>query len=1117
MALTAILLVGSSFYSKKPALYIVNEGRMADSLELVRFYNSLSGPIWFESWNLEESMDNWVGVIINEEGRVSIIDMQENRVFGTLPADLNLPFLEELKLHSNELNGSLPDFSGFPNLVRLELSRNKFTGSIPDFSNMPKLEQFIVFFNQLAGEIPDFSNLPQLVSLDLHGNQLTGEIPDFSNLPLLQVFDTRFNLHTGSIPDFSSVPNLLSLGISGDTLIGGIPDFSNLPELQWLNLEQSELSGTIPDFSNLPRLKELFLQNNQLDGNIPDFSSLPQLETLNLNDNELEGSFVDFTNLPRLITLELALNRLSGAIPDFSNLSSLKRLIMGDNLFTGSLSDFSHLENIERLHINNCDLNGPLPDFTNLGRLSDLRLDGNDLSGSIPNFSNLSRLQFLNLSANDFEYCPRFTQIPLLEVLHINNNRLTFADVLRNIGQVGEYTYKNQALIPYPCPFIKKSTGSTLGIPLYFDEEVIQNEYQWFKDGEPYLTIFGQNRLDFHDLQPEDSGTYSCLITNPNAPELELRIESIVVKVDTNFEPEPIILTADPPEPMLDAPVTIFYDITSGDAGLANCNCDIYVHTGVLTSESASLNDWRHVVTVWGVDNPEWRMTPVPEQPNLFSFTIGPSIREYYSIEPNETVEKLAFVFRNAEGTIAGKAANNDDIFYPLTAAPTEAEPLNLRVGNTSGSFEESICFDVFAQTPTAITSLDLSMQWDTAVLAFDSFIHPNTLSGLATEDIDISPSLVNKGLLTLNWDSDIAEGVSFPEETKIFELCVRVKADTCLNSTVSISNTPQAINVISSTGGCLYLETMDGIFSATCQQEFRIPDESDFIANSEYTDPEGWTNYLKTSNNNSGVDTLLLAIKKNGQSIGSVGDGIFEVNIEKDTGTFEVSEFLQQFPGFEQIEAAKMLNYFWEVTPNYTALMPGAPFGLRFFFGQNDLSTLGQALETEVNPENIVFFKIQGFAPDQGAPDLSNLEEADVQLFTLGIEPSTNSWALNNLSTGDLSGTMYINAFSFGGMIAFKGMTTQIKEIADLEDLQLSPNPNDGFMQLSFSTKSNEILDLSIVNYLGQALHREKLSIQSGDNNKSLQLSELASGIYFLQLRNVKGQVITKKFVVAK
>ncbi|MBC6993940.1 alpha-amylase family glycosyl hydrolase [Neolewinella lacunae] len=128
------------------------------------------------------------------------------------------------------------------------------------------------------------------------------------------------------------------------------------------------------------------------------------------------------------------------------------------------------------------------------------------------------------------------------------------------------------------------------------------------------------------------------------------------------------LIITDPAAPTDDRAVTITFDATQGNAGLANCGCDIYLHTGVITNNSTSPSDWKYVQTTWGVANAAWRLTPVAGQPNKFTYTFGPSIREYFGVPAAEVIQRIAFVFRNADGTREGKASGNADIFVDVSA-----------------------------------------------------------------------------------------------------------------------------------------------------------------------------------------------------------------------------------------------------------------------------------------------------------------------------------------------------------------------------------------------------------------------------------------------------------------
>ena len=124
------------------------------------------------------------------------------------------------------------------------------------------------------------------------------------------------------------------------------------------------------------------------------------------------------------------------------------------------------------------------------------------------------------------------------------------------------------------------------------------------------------------------------------------------------------LVTTVPSAPTDDRPVTITFDATQGTAGLADCGCDVYLHTGVVTNTSS---EWQYVVTTWAEANDEWKMTPVPGETNKYTYSYTPSVREYFNVPEGETIERIAIVFRNADGSLEGKATGNNDVFINVS------------------------------------------------------------------------------------------------------------------------------------------------------------------------------------------------------------------------------------------------------------------------------------------------------------------------------------------------------------------------------------------------------------------------------------------------------------------
>ena len=337
---------------------------------MVALYDATDGANWevIRNWKTTAPIEEWYGVVYAWAGRVFILHLHDNRLSGTIPAELdNLTRLTELSLFSNRLSGAIPASLG--NLTRLRylsLYGNQLTGTIPaSLGNLSPLGSLMLAHNRLSGTIPaSLGNLSRLRLLNLNDNQLTGTIP-------------------------------ATLG--------------NLTELAYLGLDNNQLSGAIPaSLGNLSRdrLERLSLYGNQLSGTIPaSLGNLSRLESLNLNDNRLSGTIpAELDNLTRLLYLGLNNNQLTGTIPaTLDNLSRLEYLNLNNNQLTGEIpAELGQLTQLTDLNLGGNQLSGTIPaSLGNLIRLTELDLYGNRLSGTIPaSLGNLIDLDYLSLDTD---------------------------------------------------------------------------------------------------------------------------------------------------------------------------------------------------------------------------------------------------------------------------------------------------------------------------------------------------------------------------------------------------------------------------------------------------------------------------------------------------------------------------------------------------------------------------------------------------------------------------------------------------------------------------------------------------------------------------------------------
>ena len=118
--------------------------------------------------------------------------------------------------------------------------------------------------------------------------------------------------------------------------------------------------------------------------------------------------------------------------------------------------------------------------------------------------------------------------------------------------------------------------------------------------------------------------------------------------------------------------LTYHADSPLGDKGLANLPASqvLYAHIGVITNKSTSASDWKYTVTPWPssgnsqtANTDKNRLTYVA--PNTYTLNIG-DLQSYFGVPATETIQKIAIVFRIADGSRTGRAANGADIMVDV-------------------------------------------------------------------------------------------------------------------------------------------------------------------------------------------------------------------------------------------------------------------------------------------------------------------------------------------------------------------------------------------------------------------------------------------------------------------
>ena len=371
--------------------------------------------------------------------------------------------------------------------------RNYFTLSLLVLSAIPTLAQpFTCDRTQDSLALVDFYETLEGLEWDL-----TQPIDSFEGVVLNEAGCVeRIHVYSeslyGSIPDVN-LPHLKSLGIGGEYL----GDF-DCPVV-----ENAAISGPIPDFCCLPRLEQLTLRFFNAIASVPNFSQLPELETL-----------------------EIIAPDLSGELPDLAACTQLRNIRIGGYAFLANAVCV----------IDSTQLGGPVPNFP-LPALQSLDLRYNLLTDTVPDLASLPEEAVVDLRYNQLNAIDTLATLARLDVSH---NYFTFEDLLPQLDRFIAYAPQKEMPVD-PVVFI--SSGGNPVIELPFDHGVTGSTYVWLRDGAPIDTTTG-NQLEI--LDPSSvNGSYRVLVTNLQAPVLELRTQDFYVDLCDELYGEPEVITAE--------------------------------------------------------------------------------------------------------------------------------------------------------------------------------------------------------------------------------------------------------------------------------------------------------------------------------------------------------------------------------------------------------------------------------------------------------------------------------------------------------------------------------------------------------------------------------------------
>ncbi|MEL6195058.1 MAG: hypothetical protein AAFR66_23575 [Bacteroidota bacterium] len=117
-----------------------------------------------------------------------------------------------------------------------------------------------------------------------------------------------------------------------------------------------------------------------------------------------------------------------------------------------------------------------------------------------------------------------------------------------------------------------------------------------------------------------------------------------------------------PPYPGVNDSISIYFNAEYGNQALKDIGEEVYLHTGVILGPDSASSTWYYIQGEWAQHDPKVLMERMG--PNLYRKKVH--IKTFYRLPKDLEVNKLAFVFRNKDGSKVGTPMEREESWYSL-------------------------------------------------------------------------------------------------------------------------------------------------------------------------------------------------------------------------------------------------------------------------------------------------------------------------------------------------------------------------------------------------------------------------------------------------------------------
>eukprot|EP00477_Mikrocytos_mackini_P001253 GAHX01001339.1.p1 GENE.GAHX01001339.1~~GAHX01001339.1.p1 ORF type:complete len:1489 (-),score=354.79 GAHX01001339.1:30-4496(-) len=369
-----------------------------------------------ENTNLLKLYGDFLSFDTNKQ--LQYISLQNNKIDLISTNTFKGSNLKYLLLNNNNIDQiDTGYFENMNELILLNLSSNK-TLSIKNNSLtgvLPKLQNFLYSDCNISSINKDwFSSSKALAALDLSNNTIVTIPNNF--------------LVTG----YSQLKYVLLNNNKIQTIPTNYFIAERFPALTTLSLASNEITTLPTKAFDVSTMNKLILNTNKITSITNNIFKRNAILELDLCKNQIVNIDTDsFSTLKKIDSLYLCNNKIATLNGSIKNLSTLKVLYMPYNELTTLQNQLTSLTTLQNVNLNYNKLTNIQSGSIISDNIQKLFLEGNELTEIPTDIKTKNRaLELLNLAHNKIENTLNVSSFPVLEVLYLQNNKITTLNLI---------------------------------------------------------------------------------------------------------------------------------------------------------------------------------------------------------------------------------------------------------------------------------------------------------------------------------------------------------------------------------------------------------------------------------------------------------------------------------------------------------------------------------------------------------------------------------------------------------------------------------------------------------------------------------------------------------------